>query len=113
MFIVFNDFLCSQALDNSKNTVKSDGIKKHLEKIHQLLVTDIEDEREKFRKYIKNNPFKVEQEDWDHIIEFSETEVRDRLNDRTLLKNPALRYNHFFRKRSNYFFIIIYSNYFN
>jgi len=55
------------------------------------LVTDIAVEKEKLSNYIKNNPYKVDQEDWAQVIEFAEKNVRDRLNDPTLLKSPALR----------------------
>jgi len=66
-------------------------MKKTLEKIHQLLVTDIEVEKEKLRNYIKNHPYEVEEEDWAEVIEIAGKEVRDRLNDPTLFKSPALR----------------------
>lgn len=53
---------------------------------------DIVDEKEKLNNYISENPFRAEkQENWDQIIEFSDMEVRSRLNDSKLLKNPGLR----------------------
>lgn len=76
---------------DSKRSTESDEIKNTFEKIHQLMVTDLEDEIEKLNDYIKNNPYKVEQENWAQVIELAEREVRDRLNDPTLLKSPALR----------------------
>lgn len=76
---------------DSKRSTESDEIKNTFEKIHQLMVTDLEDETEKLNDYIKNNPYKVEQENWAQVIELAEREVRDRLNDPTLLKSPALR----------------------
>jgi predicted protein tyrosine phosphatase len=66
-------------------------MKKTVEKIQQLLVTDIAIEKEKLSNYIKNSPFKADQEDWAEVIEFAEKNVRNRLNDPTLLKSPALR----------------------
>lgn len=80
---------------DSKRSIQSDDIKNIYGKINQLLVTDIVTEKEKLREYVRNNPYKVEQEDWAEVIEFSEREVRDRLNDPTLLRNPALRYKNF------------------
>jgi len=76
---------------DSKRSTESDDIKNTFEKIHRLLVTDITTEKEKLRNYIKNNPYKAEQEDWNQVIELAEREVRDRFNDPTLLKSPALR----------------------
>lgn len=67
-------------------------MKQTVDKIHQLLVVDCEAEKDKLNDFIQNNPYTIEQEDWDQVIEFAEREVRDRLNDPTLLKNPALRY---------------------
>lgn len=67
-----------------------------IDKIHQLLMTDCETEKEKLNDFIKNNPYTIEEEDWDQVIEFAEREVRDRLDDPTLLKNPALRYSYTF-----------------
>lgn len=77
---------------DSKRSTESDEIKNTFKKIHQLMVTNWEDETEKLNEYIKNNPYKAEQEDWAQVIELAEREIRDRLNDPTLLKNPALRY---------------------
>lgn len=76
---------------DSKRSTESDELKNSFEKIHQLLVTDIKAEKEKLSNYIKNNPYKAEQEDWAQVIELAESEVRDRFNDSTLLKSPALR----------------------
>lgn len=64
---------------------------KTVETIQHLLVTDIAVEKEKLSNYIKNNPYKADQEDWAQVIELAEKNVRDRLNDPTLLKSPALR----------------------
>jgi len=75
---------------NSKSNESID-IKKIVEQIQKLLVTDIVIEKEKLSNYIKNNPFKADQEDWAQVIEFAEKNVRDRLNDPTLLKSPELR----------------------
>lgn len=66
-------------------------MKQTIDKIHQLLVIDCEGEKDKLKDFIKNNPYTIEQEDWDQVIEFAERQVRDTLNDPTLLKNPALR----------------------
>lgn len=77
---------------DSKRSTYSDHVKNAFEKIHRLLVTDIVTEKEKLKDFIRNNPYEVKEEDWTQVIEFAEREVRDRLNDPTLLKNPALRY---------------------
>lgn len=66
-------------------------MKKTVETIQQLLVTDIAVEKEKLSNYIKNNPYKADQEDWAQVIECAEKNIRERLNDPTLLKSPALR----------------------
>lgn len=76
---------------DSKRSTESADIKNTFEKIRQLLTTDIETEKEKLREYIKHHPFTAETEDWAQVIECAEREVRDRLNDPTLLKSPALR----------------------
>jgi len=78
-------------LDINSKSDDSIDTKKIIEQIQKLLVTDIEIEKEKLSNYIKNNPFKADQEDWAQVIEFAEKNVRDRLNDPTLLKSPALR----------------------
>lgn len=78
-------------LDINSKSEESIDMKKIVEQIQQLLVTDIVIEKEKLSNYIKNNPFKADQEDWAQVIEFAEKNVRDRLNDPTLLKSPALR----------------------
>lgn len=83
--------MCLKVFD-SKKIIDSDDIKNTIKKIHQLLVTDLEVEKIKFRDYIKNNPYEAEQEDWALVVENAEKEVRDRLNDPTLLKTPDLRY---------------------
>lgn len=78
-------------LDINSKSDESIDTKKIVEQIQKLLVTDIVIEKEKLSNYIKNNPFKADQEDWAQVIEFAEKNVRDRLNDPTLLKSPALR----------------------
>ncbi|XP_060848211.1 dynein axonemal intermediate chain 3-like isoform X2 [Rhopalosiphum padi] len=78
-------------LDVDSKRGESVDMKKTVEKIQQLLVTDIAIEKEKLSNYIKNSPFKADQEDWAEVIEFAEKNVRNRLNDPTLLKSPALR----------------------
>lgn len=78
-------------LDINSKSDESIDMKKIVEHIQKLLVTDIVIEKEKLSNYIKNNPFKADQEDWAQVIEFAEKNVRDRLNDPTLLKSPALR----------------------
>ncbi|XP_025202203.1 uncharacterized protein LOC112599497 [Melanaphis sacchari] len=78
-------------LDIDSKSADSVDMKKTVEKVQQLLETDIAIEKEKLSNYIKNNPFKAEQEDWAQVIELAEKNVRDRLNDPTLLKSPALR----------------------
>lgn len=75
---------------DSKN--RPDELENTFENIRRLLVTDYEAEKEKFRDYVNNHPYEPEQEDWARVIENAETDVRDRLNDPTLLKNPDLRY---------------------
>lgn len=75
-----------------KTSTESDILKITLDKIRQQLTVDIVAEKEMFKNYIKENPYVAEeQENWDQVIEFSEMEVRDRLNDPKLLKNPTLR----------------------
>lgn len=76
---------------DSKRSTKSDEIKQIHENIHRLLVTDMAVEKQKLSDYVKNNPYRAEQEDWARIIEFAEKEIRDRFNDPTLLRSPALR----------------------
>lgn len=76
-------------VDSKSN--ESVDMKKTVETIQQLLVTDIAVEKEKLSNYIKNNPYKADQEDWAQVIEFAEKNVREILNDPTLLKSPALR----------------------
>jgi len=78
-------------LDINSKSDESIDMKKIVEHIQKLLVTDIVIEKEKLSNYIKNNPFKADQEDWAQVIEFAEKNVRDKLNDPTLLKSPALR----------------------
>jgi len=78
-------------LDVDSKSNESVDMKKTVETIQQLLVTDIAVEKEKLSNYIKNNPYKADQEDWAQVIEFAEKNVRERLNDPTLLKSPALR----------------------
>lgn len=80
----------------SKKSNESVDMKTTVEKIQQLLVTDIVVEKEKLSNYINNNPYEAEQEDWAQVIEVAEKKVRDRLNDPTLLKSPALRYSYAF-----------------
>jgi len=83
---------------DSKTRIDSDDVKNAFEKIHQLLVTDFVAEKEKFKDYIKNNSsYESEQKDWAQVIENAEREIRDRLNDQTLLKNPDLQYVSFIR----------------
>lgn len=76
---------------DSKKSTKSDEIKQIHEHIHRLLVTDMAVEKQKLSDYMKNNAYRTEQEDWARIIEFAEKEIRDRFNDPTLLRSPALR----------------------
>lgn len=76
-------------VDSKSN--ESVDMKKTVETIQQLLVTDIAVEKEKLSNFIKNNPYKADQEDWAQVIEFAEKNVREILNDPTLLKSPALR----------------------
>jgi len=78
-------------LDVDLNSNESIEMKKTVETIQRLLVTDIAVEKEKLSNYIKNNPYKADQEDWAQVIEFAEKNVRERLNDPTLIKSPALR----------------------
>jgi len=78
-------------LDVDSKSNESVDMKKTVETIQQLLVTDIAVEKEKLSNYIKNNPYKADQEDWAQVIEFAEKNVREILNDPTLLKSPALR----------------------
>jgi len=78
-------------LDVDTKSNESVDMKKTVETIQQLLVTDIAVEKEKLSNYIKNNPYKVDQEDWAQLIEFAEKNVREILNDPTLLKSPGLR----------------------
>lgn len=81
---------------DSKRSAESDILKITLDRIRQQLAVDIVAEKEMFSDYIKDNPYKAEQkEDWDKVIKFSEMEVRNRLNDPNLLKNPSLRYHEF------------------
>jgi len=76
-------------VDSKRN--ESVDMKKTVETIQQLLVTDIAVEKEKLSNYIKNNPYKADQEDWAQVIEIAEKNIREKLNDPTLLKSPALR----------------------
>eukprot|EP00102_Acyrthosiphon_pisum_P020917 XP_016658127.1 PREDICTED: uncharacterized protein LOC100571197 [Acyrthosiphon pisum] len=78
-------------LDFDSKSNESVDMKKTVETIQQLLVTDIAVEKEKLSNYIKNNPYKADQEDWAQVIEFAEKNVREILNYPTLLKSPALR----------------------
>lgn len=78
-------------IDVDSKSNESVDMKKTIETIQQLLVTDIAVEKEKLSNYIKNNPYKADQEDWAQVIEFAEKNIRERLNDPTLLKSPALR----------------------
>jgi len=78
-------------LDVDLTINESVDMTKTVETIQQLLVTDIVAQKEKLSNYIKNNPYKADQEDWAQVIELAEKNVRDRLNDPTLLKSPALR----------------------
>lgn len=81
---------------DSKSSTESDILKITLDRIRQQLAVDIVAESELFNDYIKDNSYIAEQqEDWDKVIEFSEIEVRNRLNDPALLKNPSLRYHEF------------------
>lgn len=77
---------------DSKKSTASKELKYVFEQIHQTMVVDFAAEKEKLSEYVKNNPYKSEQTDWASVIEFAEKEIRDKLNDPTLLKNPGLRY---------------------
>uniref|UniRef100_A0A2S2R2B2 WD repeat-containing protein 63 n=1 Tax=Sipha flava TaxID=143950 RepID=A0A2S2R2B2_9HEMI len=78
-------------IDSQKN-VESEEMKQIFEKIHNIVVTDYEFEKEKLNSYIKNNPYKAAQEDWAQVIEFAEREDKDVLNDPNILKGPNIRY---------------------
>lgn len=78
-------------IDTQKN-VESEEMKHIFEKIHNIVVTDYESEKEKLNSYIKNNPYEAVQEDWAQVIELAEKEDKDILNDPNILKGPNIRY---------------------
>lgn len=77
---------------DSKKSVETDEMKQIFEKIHSIVVTDYETEKEKLNDYIKNNPYKVAQEDWARVIDLAEREDKDVLNDPNLFKGQNIRY---------------------
>lgn len=70
---------------NTKQSIYSDSKKKTFLKIHELLVTDHETEREKLNDYIKNNPYVESEQDWDDVIESA---LLQGISISDLLRNP-------------------------